>query len=249
MGKFAFMRLGDWLPKHITLFLGMFIVSIAAENLYPAEVLATVIFSIFSFSFTFSFNYYVEREMDELVGKNRVKGVSPALAYSIFGIQIAGMLSVPLAMVNVRALILSLVYLCCAIIYSVRPVHLKKRGIWSVAIQAVTLRLIPFVFFIVLIDFQDYLLIYYLSIWLILLTVNRATYHQLKDYDNDLKLNWPTFAIVLGKDRAILLTQIVVGAIYALGFIAIFLFPANIKYLILLFVALSNPHYRKPPSK
>ena len=248
MGKLAFLRLGDWLPKNITLLLGLFIVSIATENMYPAKVLATVVFSIFSFSFTFSFNYYVERDMDELVGRNRVKGVSPALAYSIFGIQIVGMMSVPLLMGNVKALILGLVYLCWAIMYSVKPVYLKKRGVWSVATQAVTLRLIPFMFFIVLGDFQSSLLIYYLSIWLILFTANRATYHQLKDYDNDLKLNWPTFAIVLGKDRAILFTQIVVGAIYALGFIAVFMFPANIKYLILLFVVLSNPHYRKPPA-
>lgn len=247
--RFSFLRLGDWFNKHASLLVSILIVDLASSKNYGTELLATMVFSIASFCYAFGLNYYLEREIDEQVGKNRVKGIGKKTAIILFALLAALMFIVPILMRNGVALLIALYYFTMATLYSVQPIYLKARGVLSVLSQAAFLLVPQFLFFVSLISSTHIWLIIYLSVWLTLITAKGATIHQIIDYENDLRTGLRTLAVLYGKERTIQFVQILVSAILLSSLVGLLLFEFPINAIAFLVVAFSNPKYKKPLNK
>jgi 4-hydroxybenzoate polyprenyltransferase len=84
-----------------------------------------------------------------------------------------------------------------------------------------------------------------LSVWLFLLTAKGATIHQILDYANDRDTNLQTFAVRYGMQAAVVLTDAVVFALFALALAGLACFDYPLNAIVFLLVAFSNPRYRR----
>jgi 4-hydroxybenzoate polyprenyltransferase len=198
-----------------------------------------------SFSYTFGLNYYVEREIDEQVGKNRVQGVGKRLAFVSLLLMSMGMFIIPMLTQNYYAFFLVTVYFFLATSYSLKPFYLKARGVMSILSPAICEKTIPFLFFVGITGFGNLLLTIYLSTWLSLYTMKRGLFHQIKDYRNDVKTKLRTFAVVYGKEKTIRFCKNLIQVIFVFGFIALFLFGFPLNLIIFLIIVFSNSRYQE----
>ena len=89
-----------------------------------------------------------------------------------------------------------------ATVYSLEPFHLKRRGIWGVINGPFYQRVLPFLFFVTLLDSYPPVLVGYLTIWLFLGSFEVFLLHELKDYQADLKADVQTYVVEVGEERA-----------------------------------------------
>ena len=244
--RLSFLRLGDWFAKYELLLVSILILSIQAHQDYTAAILATVGFSITGFSFAFGLNYFVEREADEQVGKNRVRGLKETSVRMLLLSLCLVMFAIPLLTANLAAFLIAAAYFVAAIAYSVKPSYLKSRGISGILICALSLQVLPFLFFVSLTGFDDVRLIIYLSWWLFLHTAKRGLFHQIRDYENDRTVNMNTFAVALGRSTTVRVCKGLVWVTFAWGCASLLLFKAQLNILLFLLVLLSNENYRAP---
>lgn len=243
--KLSFLRLGDWFIKHASLVVAILMLMLSAGRLYAAELLATIIFSVAAFGYTFGLNYYLERDLDARVGKNRVAGVTPAFATAVLVLLAGVMMAVPLVMHSRGAAAIAAAYLVAATIYSARPIYLKARGAAGVLWQAVFLTAPQLIFFVVLSGIREPVITPYLAMWLFLLTAKGAVIHQIIDLDNDDAVGLATFAVRYGRTTTVTVTQILVGLLFLHAIVAFACFPWPMSAVVFMIVAFANPAYRR----
>ncbi len=245
LARFAFLRPGDWLTKHARLVVCMLVVAIVRPGDYGAAAVAAIAFSVIGFSYAFGLNYYLERDLDERVGKNRVKDLDAVSAAILFIGCTVALIAIPVAMGSRGATILALYYWVMATAYSSRPIFLKARGAWSVVSQAVFLDVVHFWFFVWLAGYRDARGIACLSLWLMLAVAKGATIHQVVDLDNDAKLGLRTLAVALGRDRTIALVNAMTWTLYACSVAPLVAFRWPVAFLPALAIVFSNAWYRR----
>jgi 4-hydroxybenzoate polyprenyltransferase len=242
--KFTFLRFEDWFFKHSAVLVSIFILSLDSNKLFPKEILGTMLFSICTYCYAFGLNYYVERESDKKVGKNRVDMLRPWEAWLLLGLLTTGIFTSALVWRNWLVLAIAVFTFFMATAYSLPPFYFKQRGWFSTVSQAIFLVVPHLWFFLAITEVSNPLLAVYLSLWLVLITLKGATIHQLVDYVNDAQIGWRTFAVVYGLEETIRFTRVIVYILYGLALIGLFLFRFPINWIVVLVVGLSNPTYK-----
>ncbi len=248
LAKLSFLRVEDWFFKHAAVLVSIFILTLDSGKIFPKQILATIVFSICSYCYAFGLNYYVERESDKKVGKNRVDMLRPWEAWLLLGLLVAGIFASALVWKNWLALAIAGFSFLMATAYSIPPLYFKERGWFSTVSQAIFLVAPHLWFYLVITENSRPVLAIYLSLWLALITLKGATIHQLVDHANDAQIGWRTFAVVYGLEKTIRFTWVIVYILYGLALAGLFLFPFPINWIVALVVGLSNPAY-KPRKK
>jgi 4-hydroxybenzoate polyprenyltransferase len=242
--KFSFLRIEDWFFKHAAVLVSIFILSLDSNKLFPKEILGTMLFSICTYCYAFGFNYYIEREYDKKVGKNRVDMLQSWEAWLILGLLTTGIFASALVWKNWMVLAIAVFTFFMATEYSLPPFYFKQRGWFSTVSQAIFLVVPHLWFYLVITEVSSPLLAVYLSLWLVLITMKGATIHQLVDYANDIQIGWKTFPVVYGIEKTIRSTRIIVYFLYVMALAGLFIFPFPINWIVALVVGLSNPTYK-----
>ena len=245
LGKFAFLRPGDWLTKHARVLVCMLVVILVQPGDYAWTAVASIAFSVVGFLYAFGLNYYLERDLDELVGKNRVRDLGTRTAAFLFVGLSAALFAIPAAMGNLAATLVALYYWIMATMYSWRPIFLKARGLLSVASQAVWLEVTHFLFFVCLTGYRNPWGVACLSAWLVLAVAKGATIHQIIGLDNDAKLGLRTLAVAYGRDRAIKIVGGMTWSLYVYSLVPFAVFPFPVALLLALAIVFSNAKYRR----
>ncbi len=242
--KFTFLRIEDWFFKHASVLVSIFILSLDSSKFFPKEILGTMLFSICTYCYAFGLNYYVERENDKKVGKNRVDMLEPWEAWLLLGLLTIGIFVSALVWMNWLVLAIAFFTFFMATAYSLPPFYFKQRGWFSTISQAIFLVVPHLWFYLAITKTTNSLLAVYLSLWLVLITLKGATIHQLVDHANDAQIGWRTFAVVYGMGKTIRFTRVIVYILYGMALAGLFLFSFPINWITALVVGLSNPTYK-----
>jgi 4-hydroxybenzoate polyprenyltransferase len=244
LSKFSFLRVEDWFFKHAAVLVSIFILSLDSRNLFPKEVLGTMLFSICTYCYAFGLNYYVERDDDKKVGKNRVDTLHPWEAWLLLGLLVIGIFASALIWKDWMTLAIAAYTFFMATAYSLPPLYFKQRGWFSTVSQAIFLVVPHLWFYLTITEISNLFLAVYLSFWLALITLKGATIHQLVDHANDVQIGWKTFSVVYGIDKTIRFTRVIVYILYGMAIAGLFLFPFPINWIVALVIGLSNPTYK-----
>lgn len=244
LNKLAFLRLDDWFFKHASVLVSILFISLESGQMNSAALLATMIFSISSYSYAFGLNYYIERDADAIVGKNRVAMLQPWEARAILSGLAMVLFAVPFVMHSLPGLAIALSYFFMATAYSLPPFYFKASGWFSTVSQGIFLVSPHLWMYLALVGIPNPVLAAYLSLWTGLITLKGATIHQILDYENDRQLGWRTLAVTYGPAAAIRFTNWIVLALYILALAALILFIFPINVILLLTIGTSNGKYR-----
>lgn len=166
---------------------------------------AAILVLVFGFYFMCGFliNDFFDRPMDIKAGK--IRAVQELPRGIVFGIILTLILVILILLWYLNSLFFTALYgfsFFLGTLYSAPPVRFKERGFVGIIINALTEKMLPvlaiFVFFN---HFGIDTLIFVITTFL-LQTIEIMT-HQLYDYEADLKTRTRTFAIDIGKERAL----------------------------------------------
>jgi len=210
-------------------------------------------FNLVFYPYLYLINSVCEREEDLKGGKDIYYGFSHGVAIAITAV--FGILTLVLSFYEGQedtALIGVLAFIA-ATVYSLEPFHLKRRGIWGVINGPFYQRVLPFLFFVTLLDTYPVVLVSYLSIWLFLGSFEVFLLHELKDYQADLKADVQTYVVKVGEARAHQFRNIVHIIIMAYALVSWALFEAHVATFLcvaMLMFKFKNGHinYRLRPS-
>lgn len=191
-------------------------------------------FNLVFYPYLYLINSVCEREEDLKGGKDIYYGFShrSAIWMTVF----FGIATLALSFYPQRpgtALIGILVFIA-ATVYSLEPIHLKRRGLWGVFNGPFYQRVLPFLFFVSLLDVYPARLVAYLTLWLFASSFEVFLLHELKDYRADLAANVQTYVVKVGEQKAHAFRDAVHIAIIGYGLLSFALFDFYTSVLLCL---------------
>ena len=194
-------------------------------------------------AFSYVFNTITDATEDQIAGKDRTYGLQYSTLYTI-SITIGFFQFLPLAFSN-EMFIFVVLFLFSNLILSIAYswAKLKTRGCSGLIAPALCQRAGPFILFILLSGGKFAKLDIFLLIWLILLGVHSIIFHQVIDFDNDIRSGISTFVVEIGIIKANILLYLLSGLIIVTSFIPFVILsaqPAIIVFLLLIAFGMKN---------
>tara|TARA_B100001964_G_scaffold194133_1_gene217574 strand:+ start:414 stop:1211 length:798 start_codon:yes stop_codon:yes gene_type:complete len=223
-------RMDRWFNKlEMTFFCGAVLLLLhPVEN--PFELLAYfTAFNLAFYPYLYLINSVCEREEDLKGGKDIYYGFSHGAAIAIT--VVFGILTLVLSFYPGReeTAVIGVLAFIAATVYSLEPFHLKRRGILGVINGPFYQRVLPFLFFVTLLDSYPMDLVVYLTIWLFLGSFEVFLLHELKDYQADLTAEVETYVVRVGETRAHQFRNLVHITIIAYAFGSWALFETHVS--------------------
>ncbi len=249
------LRMDRWFNKlEITFFCAAILLILHPIDDPLGPVAYFTAFNLVFYPYLYLINSVCEREEDLKGGKDIYYGFSHKSAIAItvvFGIATLILSFYPERMFT--SIIGGLSFIA-ATVYSVEPFHLKRRGLWGVYNGPFYQRVLPFLFFVSLLDSFPMVLVCYLTFWLFLGSFEIFLIHELKDYQADLKAQVKTYVVNVGEARAHKFRNAVHIFIICYAFSSWFLFDFNTSVILcvaILMFKFKNGHnnYRIQPAE
>lgn len=174
---------------------------------YKNFMLATV-YGFSYYCFLFLINDIFDLKQDKLAGKSKsvtssLKAGSMLLLNLLFvliGTVCLFMLWNKLSLFLIGVILLGFLI---AYFYSAPPFRFKEKGIWGIVVGSLTLRPLPLMILFSGVDLREYFFdLIILLVWIELYSINRIFWHQIEDYENDIRAKVKTFILSIGRTRA-----------------------------------------------
>ncbi|UCC44609.1 MAG: UbiA prenyltransferase family protein [Candidatus Zixiibacteriota bacterium] len=152
-----------------------------------------------------AFCYLLNDRTDRIVDLDQGKKKSSRelshrqLATILASLLVIGVGAIMYITVSLGIMVLVVLQIIVAIVYSIKPVRLKERGIWGILAAAIIQRVPAFTIFATLISLNVIVYIY-ICFWLSLLGLIFILEHQIEDWYGDQNLSVKTYVVTIDID-------------------------------------------------
>jgi len=251
----ALLRMDRWFNKlEMTFFCGAVVLLLhPIENPFKSLAYFTI-FNLAFYPYLYLLNSVCEREEDLKGGKDIYYGFSHKSAIAIT--VVFGVLTLALSLYprQTDTAVIGILLFIAATVYSLEPFHLKRRGIWGVYNGPFYQRVLPFLFWVSLMESYPTALVVFFTLWLFLGSFEVFLLHEINDYEADLKAGVQTYVVQVGTERAHRFRNLVHILMIAYAFTTWFLFDLHVATFLcvaLLLFKFKNGHvnYRLRPAE
>ncbi len=183
-----------------------FIIALARQDFsdtFLLQMLAFILFSLFSTTYGYLINDFADRKLDALHGKpNTFHGDGNLKALVVVAVVL--LVSVVCALPFVQKPWFSelwALWFFMATFYSLPPFRFKEKGRIGLVLVVFAQRVIPALILFAAFEFHQPLLLIALLNFVLVKGFNSDIHHQLEDYENDRRTGTRTSAVELGKER------------------------------------------------
>ena len=173
------------------------------SSAFLLKMVAFILFSLFCTTYGYLINDFSDRRLDAVHGKpNTFYGDSPSKAVGVLiSVFIGSALFAWPFMGNRWFLGLWAFWFFIATFYSLPPLRFKERGKLGLVLVVFAQRVIPALLLFAAFQFTHPVLFWVLLNYVLIKGLNSDINHQLEDYENDLRTQTRTSAVVLGPQR------------------------------------------------
>ncbi len=172
-------------------------------NMELCKILLFLLISIFATSYGYLINDLADRKLDRLHGKpntfekdTAIKSASIVISFLIGTL----LLSFPF-LSNIFFLVLILLWILLATIYSLPPLRLKEKGMSGLVAAAIAQRLLPIWLAFAAFHYTAPAVITIFSIYVLLRGLTSDLNHQLEDFANDVRTSTNTAVVTTSKSK------------------------------------------------
>ncbi|RJR31678.1 hypothetical protein C4569_01845 [Candidatus Parcubacteria bacterium] len=239
-------RFNEWLDKLWLLIISLVVLLMATGKNFYFEAVAQAAYLFFLLAFGFLLNSVFEKDIDLAVGKNRHLDLFTPGQIKLFILSFLLIVSLlPLFFNNGLAQLYNLMMIILAVFYSMPPLYFKNKPVLGILVPSFLQGPSTLLFLSV----SDINTVYLGLIGAIVLAVNiyMQLIHQVRDFENDKKMNLKTFAVFFGSETTYFMIRLFIIIVVFLLLAIFFLFDdfffslfAVLIYLIFLIPSLAS---------